>query len=219
MDWRLAGSLIQIRTQVNAGCPDRSKLQDGTIGNEEHASRSSDHNPWVIDSHGQPVVTAEDFTHDPRNGFDSYKFADWLKEAKDPRVKYLISNRRISNPSIDGGKWRKYNGTNAHDLHCHISVSATESLFDSKRDWELTGFGFKPVKSAPPVIAEIVLAKGTRGKAVEELQTLLKMTEIDGHFGPKTDAAVRLFQKMNGLEPDGVVGLYTWQKLKKGRVG
>lgn len=37
--------------------------------------------------------------------------------------------------------------------------------------------------------------------------------EIDGRFGPKTEAAVKAFQKRYDLEPDGIVGPLTWAAL------
>lgn len=63
------------------------------------------------------------------------------------------------------------------------------------------------------------LAVGSTGADARRLQVLLVMmkdldfTEIDGLFGPLTQAAVKSFQGGNGLTPDGVVGPATWQKL------
>ena len=37
--------------------------------------------------------------------------------------------------------------------------------------------------------------------------------KIDGDFGEITEAGVKAFQELNGLEPDGIVGPLTWQAL------
>ena len=64
------------------------------------------------------------------------------------------------------------------------------------------------------------LKKGSVGNDVKALQTLLIVggyscgsAGADGDFGSGTDAAVRKYQKANGLTVDGVVGAVTWGKL------
>jgi peptidoglycan hydrolase-like protein with peptidoglycan-binding domain len=58
---------------------------------------------------------------------------------------------------------------------------------------------------------------GDSGDGVKKIQYALKSqgysVNVDGKFGPKTEAAVRAFQKKNGLTQDGVVGPVTWAKL------
>ncbi len=62
------------------------------------------------------------------------------------------------------------------------------------------------------------LVKGSTGKAVKTLQTLLVAYGYgkficDGIFGNKTLASVKDFQKKNNIGVDGVVGTITWSKL------
>lgn len=140
MAWRIAESLETLRKQLNAMFPNRSKVSDGGIGDAAHASRSSDHNPWVKDGH-IGVVTARDFTNDPKNGLASEELAQRLIHWKDPRIKYIISNRKIYSSYASGGKpaWaaRPYNGANAHDHHVHVSVQPNKILYDDTRPWKL----------------------------------------------------------------------------------
>ncbi len=35
----------------------------------------------------------------------------------------------------------------------------------------------------------------------------------DGHFGPRTEGAVKAFQELNGMSPDGIFGPATWDRL------
>ena len=57
-----------------------------------------------------------------------------------------------------------------------------------------------------------VLKKGSKGESVKTLQEFLKLT-VDGIFGPKTESAVKSYQKKNGLVPDGIVGTKTWAHM------
>lgn len=56
------------------------------------------------------------------------------------------------------------------------------------------------------------IKKGSKGDEVKTLQRLLGVT-VDGDFGPKTDEAVRHFQRMHDLVADGIVGAMTWAAL------
>jgi peptidoglycan hydrolase-like protein with peptidoglycan-binding domain len=63
------------------------------------------------------------------------------------------------------------------------------------------------------------IRQGSTGEAVREAQYLLARSryleagDIDGIFGARTDAAVRRFQRDQGLGVDGIVGFRTWDRL------
>ena len=57
-----------------------------------------------------------------------------------------------------------------------------------------------------------VLKKGSKGESVKTLQEFLKVA-VDGNFGPKTESAVKSYQKKNGLVADGIVGPKTWAHM------
>lgn len=72
-----------------------------------------------------------------------------------------------------------------------------------------------PLKEPPKT-----LRLGSEGWLVKRLQKLLRRhgvfpepAAVDGDFGEITQAAVRAFQELNDLEPDGIVGPLTWQAL------
>ncbi len=211
--WRLAKSLEQLKSQINAKWPKRSKASDGSIGDASHASKSSDHNPHIDDGAGPNVVSAIDITHDPRNGLDSYVLAESLRSSRDERIKYIISRGRIAAGS-DGPQpwvWRTYSGKNPHNHHVHLSVKASKALYDSVKPWTaVDGVEDMPDTTAPEVPP--LLRKGNKGADVAKLQRMLGI-HVDGDYGPQTLAAVCLFQTNNGLVADGLVGPATWAKL------
>lgn len=58
----------------------------------------------------------------------------------------------------------------------------------------------------------MILKLGSKGEDVKKLQLKLGVDPV-GNFGPKTEEAVKKWQKLNGLTPDGIVGDLTWKKL------
>lgn len=72
----------------------------------------------------------------------------------------------------------------------------------------------------------VQVSQGSTGYAVRGVQEEFqyrnlsgdpsKGLQIDGIFGPKTDAAVRAFQRNVGLVVDGIVGPLTWRALVSG---
>jgi len=135
--WRLARSLVALRAQINVLAPQRRTASDGSIGDAAHASRNSDHNPWIKDADGLGVVSAIDVTHDLRAGCDAQRLVDALVRSRDPRIKYLIFNRRICSSIKEPWTWRPYTGSNPHNKHCHVSVVDTADGYDSTAAWEL----------------------------------------------------------------------------------
>lgn len=192
MAWRLAKSLETLRSEINKAFPDRHKSSDGTIGDAKHASRGSDHNPWVKDGK-TGVVTAIDFTHDPEHSFDSEVLAETLRASKDSRIKYIISNRKICSSTKNGKSppwaWRKYTGSNHHDKHMHLSVKSDKASYDSTKPWNLI------IKSAKHIPSH-----GDEGAEIEAVQRRLRdfgykeVGEIDGKWGSRTSGAVAAFK-------------------------
>lgn len=219
MAWRVARSLDKLLAQVNGLAPNRDKSSDGSIGDAAHASRKSDHNPWITDS-GQGVVTARDITHDPADGVDCNILAETLTASRDPRIKYIIWNRHILNSSAvtktKAWTWRPYSGSNPHTHHMHLSVLPSKALYDSTSDWNIKVADKPSSNIAQPAVPAKprlpMLKRGSTGDAVKKLQAELGLDQ-DGIFGPDTQAAVKTAQAKAGLVADGIVGPYTWEVL------
>ena len=209
MTYRRAKSLDKLVAEVNARFPNRSKTSDGWIGDAAHASRDSDHNPWVKDG-DVGVVTAEDITEDDAPGVP--EIADFivktLVKRRDRRVKYLIHEstiwRSYDKPGIPAWTPAPYSGTNAHIKHVHVSVQPMKSLYDSVAPW-----GIFPPPAPNPVWyrRDLYLAKPVlTGSDVKHVQSRLVAlghlaardwlgrSNIDGKWGKRTGDAWGRFQ-------------------------
>ena len=87
-----------------------------------------------------------------------------------------------------------------------------------------------PLRGYTPSYPGTPLRQGSRGPNVVRLQVILnrigqnypaipRIQAVDGIFGPATEAAVRAFQRIFGLDADGVVGKATWYRLVRLYVG
>lgn len=211
MAWRVARSLDVLLGQINKAYPRRSTRSDGSIGDAAHASRKSDHNPWVkFPGSSIGIVTARDFTHDPDDGFDAHEFAEHLRKARDPRIKYVISNRRIF-AGNDGPRpwvWRPYKGPNPHTKHIHVSVRPYPSS-DSVTPWRM------PQAEAASRVPqeEYMIARGERGNHVRVVQKCLMGWNpkalpkfgADKDFGAETEKWVKAYQRAADLPVTGRV--------------
>jgi hypothetical protein len=91
----------------------------------------------VKDARGIGVVTAMDITHDPAHGVDCSALAQSLRDMGrngDPRVKYVIWNRRIASAKARW-TWRAYTGSNPHNKHLHLSVTSDPRYYDIHARW------------------------------------------------------------------------------------
>ena len=136
--WRVGNSLNKLLDQVNKKAPNRKKGADGGIGDPAHQTElcASQHNSCCVKYNGIWIIRARDFTHDPAGGFDSYAFAEQLRLSRDPRIRYIISNHRITGPNY-GWVWHDYNGSDPHTNHAHVSVWDDQPRFDNTADWRI----------------------------------------------------------------------------------
>lgn len=79
-----------------------------------------------------------------------------------------------------------------------------------------------PIYRPEPSITDVAdgrrsLRRGHYGEAVQLTQQVLVLAgqdlKLDGWYGPKTEAAVRDYQRQNGLVPDGKIGAKTFEHL------
>ena len=81
-----------------------------------------------------------------------------------------------------------------------------------------------PVLGNAPSYPGTPIRRGSTGPNVVVIQTALnriaqsypaipKIANVDGIFGPRTEATVRSFQQIFGLTPDGIVGKATWYAI------
>lgn len=224
MGWRVAHSIVHLQNELDARWPKRT-TPDWTIGDADHRSRASDHNP-----NQNGVVCAIDIR---KGNINLRALADHLASliGKHPAIKYVIFDKQIAG-GWTNGEWRDSSG---HEDHIHVSVGdgpdgQSTGQYDSGEPWGIENIGKKKDAPEPTYTKWYRGGRGTRvcfggapkykrwsaGDDVKYIQRFIgkKAGRADGFFGPKTRSGVMWYQRMRGLTVDGEVGPQTWKSLK-----
>jgi hypothetical protein len=135
--WQLAPILEVLLGEIDTAWPARSRALDGTIGDADHQSRQSDHNP---DRNG--YVRALDITQDVHHGPPMDHLAELIRrmgQADSQRLLpggYVVWNRRIAS-TRSGWLWRLYMGPSPHTGHLHVSVSQRRDRYIGRQPWDV----------------------------------------------------------------------------------
>lgn len=213
VDPRPAKALLALVGEVNTRFPNRSKASDGMLGDAAHATRDSDHNPWVQDG-SVGVVTAVDITDGSAPGVPEIAdlIVSTLVSRRDQRVKYIIHEgtiwRSYDKPGIPAWTPAPYTGSNGHFQHVHVSVLPEKVHYDSTAPWGIT-MPATPVNRVPMVnrarvrVAAVNMHAPGPGDAAR-MRKFLRRARVQGF-------AVVLLQEFNAAmaaEVDGKWGLH-----------
>jgi peptidoglycan hydrolase-like protein with peptidoglycan-binding domain len=221
MSWRAAESLSRLRRDLDRRWPNRDRRTDGFIGDAAHCGGggTSDHCPNSAD-----VVRAFDIDAD---GIPAAWLAEHVRRLGargDPRLAnggYVIFNRRIAS-EVQGWRWRHYTGESPHTDHIHVSVSNVASGYDRRGGWGILKAqiashpgGMSTTLPQHPLGSRVLKLTdpNMRGTDVAFVQRFVGADD-DGNFGTMTQARVKRFQRIVGLERNGVVGPPTWKKMR-----
>ena len=209
--------LSPLANEINARWPKRDHESDGTIGDAAHASRKSDHNPWVIDAAGIGVVRARDLDEDldgnKGNGYmDAKVVFDHLlalARAGDDRLNgggYLIYEKKIYS---ERNNWqgRDYTGSNDHDHHLHISFSLNAAGYDSTAPWGIFPVAEQPGQPTTPEGPFMALTDKEQRELLLETRAnklrLIQLQDILVGDNPKLgDVAERALASLKRIEKE-----------------
>lgn len=193
MAWRNTAAAIKLREQIDKRWPARDQRSDGTIGDADHASRQSDHNP---DARGWVKALDIDADLDSKDPGAAARLADELvayARSRKPgaeRIKYVVYNNRIASGTYADQFWTWRSGPYGHTHHIHVSFTAA-----AERD--ASPFPLDCLSTAKP-LPIVELSRLGRGKPahadVRIVQKALRRyvaprLDVDGQWGPATSRA------------------------------
>lgn len=221
-DWRLAGSLLQLRSELNGLWPKRDRTSDGSIGDQSHQNRNSDHNPnrWG-------VVTAIDIDADITNDRTlTFQMAEHFRLLGKSGFRplsnggYIIFFAKIASDA-NGWNWRDYDGVNAHKSHLHVSAGNAPAQFDSSDSWRLHDLIYKPIPIPPTPQAKddkmYVLMKGKDRPNEVFLTDMMTKRQIDSQ--EELDFYKYVMNSTPGVVLKGGGTIETWPQIVVDNLG
>jgi peptidoglycan hydrolase-like protein with peptidoglycan-binding domain len=155
-----------------------------------------------------------------------------------PDIPLKVDGSILPFPLVRSGARNHPVRTLQHLLRAHRHTVAVDGIFGPKTDAAVRAFQNAERLSVDGIVGPktwsaliITVKRGSRGDAVRGVQEEFqfrnlsgdprKGLQIDGDFGPATDAAVRGFQQalateISSVTVDGIVGPVTWQALVSG---
>ena len=207
MAWRAANSLVTLRNQTMAEHPSAAPPHTdvnswGLVCDLAHTTSSS-HCPHDFPGWGNDIVTAADIPHAPSLGLDAHAMAEHMRQVRDFRVLYILSNGRqtgVNHKNSDGTwRWDPYTGSDPHDTHIHVNT-VQDSRADDPRAWDLGGT-MPLVQSDANLVAATVVNTPDFLFLANRVAALTALLEtIPG--GPEQGAAVPFsttIKKINGI--------------------
>jgi len=197
VDWILVSCLVSLREEFNQLAPDRDKSSDGSIGDDAHASSSSDHNP--DETGATPYEDADSVNEVHAIDVDvNLRVPGWTMEravqiivdrhrlGSDDRLQNVIYNRRVWSRSW-GWTEREYTGSNPHDKHAHFSSRYTTPEESDTRPWGLLeedemDFWASAAKAARGDADATATDRNNRNNAVQVIRFALGL-QVDDQTG------------------------------------
>lgn len=187
----------------------------GTIGDDAHAGRDSEHNPekaGPLPGQKAGEVDAGDFMLGRGvTGADLDELFDGLVGSRDPRILYVIHDRVIVSSVVQPWVRRPYHGSDPHTGHVHLSVN--DRYADNTSDWHWEA-----------LVARTLTLADVKTRLPDHLQLGDDDDAWPGynHIGRAQALANWLDRSTPAIDTDGVYGPHTAAKfgkaLKTGRL-
>ncbi len=215
--WYTSPSLVQLRREVDARWPNRSRSSDGAVGDSRHASGSNSHNP--VGGGGGPQVGTRGAVHAmdiTTSGIDVSALLAAV--VGDSRAWYVIYDGQIWSRTT-GWAPIAYRG-DPHTTHIHVNLredgqSSAVAAETDTRPWFGAGSA-SPASLARPSSVSLTTAQTRRLQNALLSRGYPIPAGATGAYGSQTTAAVAAFQRdqgWSGSQADGIAGAETLRRL------